>query len=76
MEKMKPQTTGSLARRMLDYIGISRAYVRSIGAREEDAVRMNLALDYSDLKPVEAALVEAERQRAKAIAQLRRRQIV
>ena len=76
MEKMKPQTTGSLARRMLEYIGISRAYVRSTGTQEEDAVRMDLALDYSDLKPVEAALLEAERQRAKAIAQIRRHQIV
>jgi len=76
MEKMKPQTTGSLARRILEYIGISRAYVRSIGVQEEDSVRIDLPLDYSDLKPVEAALLEAESQRAKAIAQIRRHQIV
>ena len=76
MEKMKPQTTGSLARRILEYVGISRAYVRSIGVQEEDSVRIDLPLDYSDLKPVEAALLEAESQRAKAIAQIRRHQIV
>jgi len=76
MEKMKPQTTGSLARRILEYVGISRAYVRSMGVQEEDSVRIDLPLDYSDLKPVEAALLEAESQRAKAIAQIRRHQIV
>ena len=67
---------GSLARRMLEYLGITRAYVRSIGTQEEDLVRVNLPLDYTDWKPVEAALVEAEHQKGKAITQMRRHQII
>jgi len=61
---------------MLEVLGITRAYVRSIGIQEEDTVRVSLPHDYSDAKAVEAALLEAERQRAKAIMQMRRHQIV
>jgi hypothetical protein len=71
----EPQGAGSLARRMLEFLGVTRAYVRSIGSKEE-VVRMNLPLDYSDWKPVEAALVEAEHQKAKAITQIRRQQFI
>ena len=72
LRKKEPQAAGSLARRMLEYLGITRAYVRSIGSQEEDLVRVNLPLDYSDWKPIEVALLEAERQRAKAITQMQR----
>ena len=72
LRKKEPQAAGSLARRMLEYLGITRAYVRSIGSQEEDIVRVNLPLDYSDWKPIEVALLEAERQRAKAITQMQR----
>ena len=60
---------------MLELLGITRAYVRSIGSQEE-VVRMNLPLDYTDWKPIEAALVEAGRQKGKAITQIRRHQII
>ena len=72
LRKKEPQAAGSLARRMLEYLGITRAYVRSIGSQEEDIVRVNLPLDYSDWKPIEVALLEAEHQRAKAITQMQR----
>ena len=57
---------------MLEYLGITRAYVRSIGSQEEDIVRINLPLDYSDWKSIEVVLLEAEHQRAKAITQMQR----
>jgi len=60
---------------MLEFLGITRAYVRSMGSQEED-VRVNLPLDYSDWKPIEAALLEAEHQKAKAITQMRRQQFI
>jgi len=72
LRKKEQQAAGSLARRMLEYLGITRAYVRSIGSQEEDIVRVNLPLDYSDWKPIEDALLEAEHQRAKAIMQMQR----
>ena len=75
LRRKEPQGAGSLARRMLEFLGVTRAYVRSIGSKEE-VVRMNLPLDYSDWKPVEAALVEAEHQKAKAITQIRRQQFI
>jgi hypothetical protein len=68
-EQEKPS---SLARKMLVFLGITKAYVRSISTREEDTVRTNVPLDYSDWKPVEAALVEAEHEKAKALEQTRR----
>ena len=76
LKRKEPQRPGSLARKMLELLGITRAYVRSIGTQEEDIVRVNLPLDYSDWKPIEAALLEAEHQKAKAIAQIRRHQIL
>jgi len=72
LRKKEPQAAGSLARRMLEYLGITRAYVRSIGSQEEDIVRFNLPLDYSDWKSIEVVLLEAEHQRAKAIMQMQR----
>lgn len=72
----EPQGAGSLARRILEYLGITRAYVRSVGTQEEGVVRVNLPLDYSNWKPVEAALLEAEYQKAKAITQMRRQRIL
>jgi hypothetical protein len=72
LRKKEPQAAGSLARRMLEYLGITRAYVRSIGSQEEDIVRINLPLDYSDWKSIEVVLLEAEHQRAKAITQMQR----
>jgi hypothetical protein len=75
LRRKEPQGAGSLARRMLEFLGVTRAYVRSIGSKEE-VVRMNLPLDYSDWKPIEAALVEAEHQKAKAITQIRRQQFI
>jgi len=76
MEKIGPQKKGSLARRMLEVLGITRAYVRSIGTQEEDVVRVNLPLDCSNWKPLEAALLEAEHQKAKATTRIRRQQFV
>ena len=76
LRSKEPQRPGSLARKMLELLGITRAYVRSIGTPEEEVVRMNLPLDYSDWKPIEAALLEAEHQKAKAITQIRRQQIL
>jgi len=61
---------------MLEVLGITRAYVQSIGTQGEEVVRVNLPLNYNDSKTIEAALLEAERQRAKAITQLRRHQFV
>ncbi|UCE43617.1 MAG: hypothetical protein JSV57_04470 [Candidatus Bathyarchaeota archaeon] len=75
MDGAKPYGAGSLARRMLEYLGITRAYVRSIGAQEEVA-GVNLPLNCNDWKPVETALLEAEHQKAKAITQIRRHQIM
>ncbi len=77
MEKIIPQKKGSLARRMLEVFGITRACVQSIGTQEEeDVVRANSPLNYSDRKTIEAALLEAEHQKAKAITQMRRQQFV
>ena len=76
LRKKEPQGAGSLARKMLELLGIIRAYVRSIGTQEEGVVRVNLPLDYSDWKPIEAALLEAEHQKAKAITQMRRQQFI
>jgi len=75
LRRKEPQGARSLARRMLEFLGITRAYVRSMGSQEED-VRVNLPLDYSDWKPIEAALLEAEHQKAKAITQMRRQQFI
>ena len=77
MEKTAPQKKGSLARRMLEVLGITRAYVQSIGTQqEEDVIRVNLPLDYSDWKTIEAARLEAEHQKAKALTQTQRQQII
>jgi hypothetical protein len=76
MEKIVPQKKGSLARRMLEVLGITRACVQSIGTQEEDTVCVNLPLNYSDWKTIEAALLEAEHQKARAITQMRRQQFV
>jgi hypothetical protein len=76
LRRKETQVTGSLARRMLRRLGITRAYVRSIGTQEEDPVRANLPLDYSSWKSIETALLEVERQKAKAITQIRRQQFV
>jgi len=76
LKRKEPQRPGSLARKMLELLGITRAYVRSIGTQEEGVVRANLPLDYSDWKPIETALLEAELQKAKAITQIRRHQIL
>jgi len=76
LRKKEPQGAGSLARRMLEFLGVTRAYVGSIGTHEEDVVQANLPLDYSNWKPVETALLEAEQQKAKAIMQIRRREIL
>ena len=76
LRRNEPEKPGSLARKMLELLGITRAYVRSIGTHEEDIVRVNLPLDYTDWKPIEATLVEAERQKGKAITQIRRHQII
>jgi hypothetical protein len=70
------QAAGSLARRMLEYLGIKRAYIQSISTQEEDAVRVNIPLDHTDWQPVEAALIEAERQKARALEQMRRQQFI
>jgi len=76
LRRNEPERPGSLARKMLELLGITRAYVRSIGTHEEDVVRVNLPLDYSDWKPIQAALLEAEHQKAKAITQIRRHRIL
>jgi hypothetical protein len=75
LKRKEPQGTVSLARRMLELLGITRAYVRSIGTQEE-MIRVNLPLNYSDWKPIETALLEAEHQKAKAITQIRRQQFI
>lgn len=72
LRRNKPQVTRSSAGRILGFLGITRAYVRSLDTQEEEASRVNLPLDYSDWKPSETALLEAERQKAKVIMQLRR----
>ena len=76
LRRKEPHRPGSLARKMLELLGITRAYVRSIGTQEEEVVHTNLPLDYSDWKSIEAALLEAEHQKAKAITQIRRHQIL
>ena len=77
MDKIGAQKIGSLARRMLEYLGITRAYVRSIGTQqEEDVIRINLPPDYSNWKSLETALLEAEHQKAKAITQVRKQQFI
>lgn len=74
--KEESQVAGSLARRMLEYLGIKRAYVQSISTQEEDAVRVNIPPNYTEWKPVEAALIEAERQKARALTHMRRQQFI
>jgi hypothetical protein len=76
LERKESQAAGSLARRMLEYLGIKRAYVQSISTQEEDAVRVNIPLDYTDWKPVEVAFIEAESQKARALEQMRRQQFI
>ena len=76
LRRKEPQRPGSLARKMLEFLGITRAYVRTIGTQEEEMIRVNLPLDYSDWKPIESALLEAEHQKAKAITQVRRQQFI
>jgi len=76
LKREETQVTGSLARRMLKRLGITKAYVRSIGTQEEDLVHANLPLDYSNLKRIETSLLEVERQKAKAIDLIRRQQFV
>jgi len=74
--KEEPPRPGSVARRMLEVLGITRAYVRAIGTQEEDIIRADLPMNHSNWKPIEAALLEAERQRARAITHTRRRQVI
>jgi len=76
LKRNEPERPGALARKLLEFLGITRAYVRSIGTQEESVIRVNLPLDYTDWKPIEAALLEAEHQKAKAITQIRRHQII
>ena len=76
LRREEPQTAGSLVRRMLEWLGIKRACVRTIGTQEEELVRVNLPLDYSDWKTIEAARLGAEHQKAKALMQTRRQQFI
>ena len=76
LRRKERQGAGSLARRMLEFVGVTRAYVGSIGTQEEDVIQANLPPNHSNWKPVETALLEAEYQKGKAITQLRRRQIL
>jgi len=73
LRSKKPRDTGSLKRRMLELLGLERAYVRSLGVPEEAGIRMDASLDYSRLRQIETALLEAERQRAKALMEMQRR---
>ena len=61
---------------MLKVLGITRAYVQSIGTHEENALHLKLPQDYSDWRTIEAALLEEEHKKAKAITQMRRQQVI
>lgn len=75
MEKILPQKKGSLATRILEAFGITRACVQSVGTQEE-AVYVNPPLDYTDPKYIEAAVLEAEQQKAKGLMQMQRQQFI
>jgi hypothetical protein len=75
MEKIIPQKKGSLATRVLEAFGLTRACVQSIGS-QEDAVYAYAPLDSADPKTIEASVLEAEHQKAKALTQMQRRQII
>jgi len=76
LRRKERQGAGSLARRIFEFVGVTRAYVGSIGAHEEDVIQANFPPNHSNWKPVETALLEAEYQKGKAMTQLRRRQIL
>ncbi len=71
-KKRKSRGTGSLIRKMLELLGIERAYVRSVGVNEEEGIRMDVH-PYYNSKEIRAALLEAERRRAEAIERQRRK---
>ncbi len=65
-----PRGKESLIRKTLELLGMERAHVRSLGNQEE-MIRVNLPLDYSDWKIVRSASLEAERKKAKGIMHFR-----
>jgi predicted hydrolase (HD superfamily) len=70
--RRKSQETKSLARKMLQLLGIKRAYVRSVGDDEEERTRIEVPLDYNYSKQNEAALLEAERNKVKGLLEMQR----
>lgn len=75
LKRKKPRDMGSLKRRMLQLLGIDRAYVRSAGVNEENDIHEGVTLDYSPSKQLETALLEAERKKAWAIMEIERQRM-
>jgi len=73
--RRKSQETKSLARKMLQLLGIKRAYVRSVGDDDEERTRIDVPLDYNYSKQNEAALLEAERKKAKGLLEMQRQRM-
>lgn len=75
LERRKPRDTGSLKRKMLQLLGIERAFVRSVGVSDEAGIRMDVSLDYSHSRQRKTALLEAERRKAKALMEIERQRM-
>ena len=73
--RRKLQRTKSLARKMLQLLGMERIYVRSVGDDEEELTRIDVSLDYNYSKENEAAFLEVERKKAMALMEMQRQRL-
>lgn len=72
----KLRDIGSLKRKMLQLLGIERAYVPpSVGVHEEEGTLMHVSLDYSHSRQIETALLDAELKKAKALMEMERQRM-
>jgi len=74
-KKRKTRGAGSLIRKMLQLLGIQRAFVRSLSTSEEEGIRTDVH-PYYNSKEIRAALFEAERKKAEGLMEWQKRRFI
>ena len=75
LRRRKPQGRGSLKGRILQLLGIQRAYVlspASVGVHKKEDILMDVSPVYSHSHQIETALLKAERMKAMALMETKR----
>ena len=76
MKEVNARKMSSLARKILRILGMDRGFVRSSGTQEEESIRVNIPVDYSNSKSIETAFLEAERKKAEPLIEWKKRSCI